>query len=152
MSWTLPEYKMKILIQLYWNLFNVFILLLISFWQSVWSLQIFMIFKCSFILNVLKALKKKASSQRCKVQFKFIGLSFLDILSISFKGKTSNSLHKKPTKTARNLAANISATYVLWNSDGPRGNWNLLENRVHMVPSVHVTCHVTAVMGLSMAA
>lgn len=41
----------------------------------------------------------------------------------------------------------------VWNHHEPRGSCNLLENRAHMVASVPaLTCHVTAVMGLSMAA
>ena len=70
-------------------------------------------------------------------------------------------LAQKTTKWSCVLAWNLTPPCILrhlrrvcpvWNSHGPRG-WNLLENRAHMVASVSaLTCHVTAVMGLSMAA
>jgi len=42
---------------------------------------------------------------------------------------------------------------MLQTAMGPRGSCNLFENRAHMVASVPaLTCHVTVVMGLSMAA
>lgn len=51
------------------------------------------------------------------------------------------------------ISRHIRHPCPVWNYHGPRGSWNLLENRAHMVASVPVlTCHVTAVMGLSMAA
>lgn len=70
--------------------------------------------------------------------------------------KQTNKINEKETNFVWNL--NPSCTFwhficPVWNSHEPRGSCNYLENRAHMVASVPaLTCHVTAVMGLSMAA